>query len=517
MASLPPPIAQTNDIDHYNDKPPVFDGDRFDYYASGNKVERRVMTDQQKKNYKNHHKARTVLLNVISYTEYEIITNRDTAKSIFDYLRMAHEGNSHVKETKALALIQKYEAFKTEGEEIVENMFLRFQTLIAGLKVLNKGYSTTDHVKKIIKSLPKSYRPMITALKLSKDLNNTSLEELVSSLKSREIELEEDEPKRNRKYISLKSSGRSEKTKALQAETDEESEEESEEEDELSLLSRHVNQLWKKRQGKFRGQRRISGRSESTSGSKKVGAGKELTCFECKDPGHFKNECPKLKKERPKKNFRGKKKDSEEVFSKLSRSKLESSLSKVLEKYQNLLDKYKDLKKIHVSESEAYCRLQKDFSSLSEENLILKNNNFRPQCKSLKPKMKIISKVSTGSGDIIKKYDKYFQKFLAKSLNRSLMAPIIYGVSRNETRGIGYDSNDESDSEKEDKPNTLQSFLFGVIPKGKIAYKPKAKAKPHSRFNYAYMYSYLANKPSLLITRRLTPKDLERCGYLKTR
>lgn len=68
--------------------------------ASGNKVERRVMTNQRKKDYKNHHKVRTILLNFVSYTKYEKITNRDTAKSVFDSLRMTHEGNAQVKETK---------------------------------------------------------------------------------------------------------------------------------------------------------------------------------------------------------------------------------------------------------------------------------------------------------------------------------------------------------------------------------------------------------------------------------
>lgn len=94
---------------------------------------------------------------------------------------------------------------------------------------------------------------MVTALKLLKDLSNTSLEELISSLRSHEIELKKDEPKRKRKYVALKSLEKSEKTKALQSEKDEDSEEESEEEDELSLLSKRVNQLWKKRQGKFIG------------------------------------------------------------------------------------------------------------------------------------------------------------------------------------------------------------------------------------------------------------------------
>lgn len=183
MATLLALVAQTNDKYHYNAKPLVFYEGRFDYwndkinifflgqdfdlwdlvvdgyehpiYASGTKVERRVMTYQQKKDYKNHHKVRTVFLNAISYIEYEKITNINTAKPIFDSPRVTHEGNAQVKETKALVLIQKYEAFKTEDEETIENVFSRFQTLVAGLKVLDKGYSTTNHVKKIIRSLPK--------------------------------------------------------------------------------------------------------------------------------------------------------------------------------------------------------------------------------------------------------------------------------------------------------------------------------------------------------------------------
>src|ERR1044072_4183536 len=161
---------------------------------------------------------------------------------------MTHEVNSQVKETKALALIQKYEAFRMEEEESVETMFSRFQMLVAGLRVLDKGYSTTDHVKKIIRSLPKKWRPMVTALKMAKDLNQISLEELISFLRSHEIELQEDEPLKKVKSVALKASSR--KAKALQAEEESEDSEDSSEEDELSLISRKVNHLWKHRQGR---------------------------------------------------------------------------------------------------------------------------------------------------------------------------------------------------------------------------------------------------------------------------
>jgi hypothetical protein len=108
------------------------------------------------------------LLNVISYTEYEKITNRDSAKFIFDSLRITHKGNAQVKEIKALALIQKYGAFRMEDDETVETMFSRFQMLVAGLKVLDKGYSIADHIKKIIRSLPKKTETYGNSFKSSK-------------------------------------------------------------------------------------------------------------------------------------------------------------------------------------------------------------------------------------------------------------------------------------------------------------------------------------------------------------
>src|SRR4051812_22296628 len=147
-------------------KPPVFDGENFEYWKdriesfflgqdpdlwdivvdgynhseyAGEKIARKNMDDKQKE-IKNHHKARTILLSAISQAEYEKITNRDTSHDIIESLKMTHEGNAQVKETKALTLIQKYEAFKMEEEQTIEAMFSRFQALTASLRVLNKGY-----------------------------------------------------------------------------------------------------------------------------------------------------------------------------------------------------------------------------------------------------------------------------------------------------------------------------------------------------------------------------------------
>lgn len=283
-------------------------------------------------------------------------------------------------------------------------MFSRFQILTVGLKVLDKGYSTSDHVKKIDRILPKKWRHMVTTLKLSKDLNKISLEELISSLRSHEIELEEDEPQKKGKFIALKSNKKSE-SKAFQV-VEESSGESSSEEDELSLLSRRINQLWKHRQRKFRNFKRLENRAES-SGHKKSSK-KEIVCYECKEPGHYNSDCPKLQKERPKKKFEKKKSlmatwddsesseveseddhanialmadidddadssgsesESDEVFPELTRAELIESLSEMLDNYSQLRLKYKKLQSSLVSETE---HLKAKNSELKENNLKLK-------------------------------------------------------------------------------------------------------------------------------------------------
>src|SRR4051812_24752697 len=341
MVDTPTPTSTSGSAEQHNgngnngySRPPVFDGENFEYWkdrlesyflgldgdlwdllvdgykhpvkASGEKLTRQEMNDDQKKQFKNHHKSRTVLLNAISHSEYEKISNRETAHDIYESLKMTHEGNAQVKETKALALIQKCEAFKMEDDEDIEKMFSSFQTLTAGLRVLDKGYTKADHVKKIMRSLPRRRGPMVTAFKIAKNLNEVSLEEFISALRSHEIELDANEPQKKGKSIALKSNIKK-CTNAFQAREEDPEESESEEEDELSVISRRVNQLWKSKQRKFRGFRSSKRFERGESSGDRRSDKKKAVCYECNEPGHYKNECPKLQKENPKKKFHKKK------------------------------------------------------------------------------------------------------------------------------------------------------------------------------------------------------------------
>src|SRR3954468_20606679 len=504
-------------------RPPVFDGENFEYWkdklesyflgldgdlwdllmdgyehpvnATGVKLTRQEMSDDQKKLFRNHHKCRTVLLNAISHAEYEKISNRETAYDIYESLKMTHEGNAQVKETKALALIQKYEAFKMEDDEDIEKMFSRFQTLTAGLRVLDKGYTKADHVKKIIRSLPRRWGPMVTAFKIAKNLNEVSLKELIVALRSHEIELDANKPHKKGKSIALKSNVKK-CTNAFQAreEDPEESESEEEEEDELSMISRRVNQLWKSKQRKFRGFRSSKRFEHGESSGDRRSDKKKDVCYECNELGHYKNECPKLQKENPKKKFHKKKglmatwddsedesdsedeqanfalmateddgsestseSDFEKVFSELSREELVSSLTKLLELKAHLSIKYKKLKKQFEFKTK---KLEVENSELKEKVLNLSKDSGSPS---------EIEKSIPSMNHILKEYDSSFRKFLSRSIGRSHVASMIYGVSRNRRFGFVY----EGDT----------SQKFEPVDDLKITYKPL-----YDQFKYGHAH-----------------------------
>lgn len=67
-------------------------------------------------------------------------------------------------------------------DEDVQTMFSRFQVFVFGLQILNKGYTTSDHVNEILRNLPIRYRPNVTTIQEAQDLNKLGLETLVSNL-----------------------------------------------------------------------------------------------------------------------------------------------------------------------------------------------------------------------------------------------------------------------------------------------------------------------------------------------
>ena len=75
------------------------------------------------------------------------------------------------------------------GESITQ-MFSRFTDITNGLAGLGKSYEMGDMVRKILRSLPSSWTPKVTAIEEANDLKRMSLEKLIGSLMAHEINME---------------------------------------------------------------------------------------------------------------------------------------------------------------------------------------------------------------------------------------------------------------------------------------------------------------------------------------
>ncbi|GAV62778.1 zf-CCHC domain-containing protein/UBN2 domain-containing protein, partial [Cephalotus follicularis] len=128
------------------------------------------------------------------------------------------------------------------------------------LKNLGKSYSNQELVRKILRCLPKSWTPKVTAIEEAKDLSTLPLEQLLGSLMTHEATM------KNHENVEVKKK----KSIALKASKEES---ESDEDGDVALITSQFKKFLKK-------------------SSKK----EEPTCYECKKPGHFKNECPNIKK-----------------------------------------------------------------------------------------------------------------------------------------------------------------------------------------------------------------------------
>ena len=158
-------------------------------------------------------------------------------------------------------------------------MFDCFNDIINSLKALGKTYTHPELVRKILRSLPKNWSPIKTAIQEAKDLSILPLENLMGSLLTYEMSMkeEEEDQAKKKKTIALK---------VVAPPNNDESEEE--EDDDLAMLAKFKKLLKKER--KFQ---KIYKKDLGKGEFKKKES--DITCFECKQSGHIKAEYPLLK------------------------------------------------------------------------------------------------------------------------------------------------------------------------------------------------------------------------------
>ncbi|GKC20613.1 hypothetical protein Tco_1022763 [Tanacetum coccineum] len=184
-----------------------------------------------------------VIYNVLSRKEYERIFKCQTAKEIWQTLLITHQGNSKVKDNKIDLLVQQYEQFTIPEEELIDNAFSRFNTIITSLKALDEGYFSKNYVMKFLRVLHPKRRAMVTAIEESKDLTSLSLDELIGALKVYEGIIKKD----SKIFKGKREQSRSLALKAKKESRDEESSASGSEDEEYAMVVRDFKKFFKRR------------------------------------------------------------------------------------------------------------------------------------------------------------------------------------------------------------------------------------------------------------------------------
>lgn len=256
-------------------------------------VDKKSWTSEHKQKVAKNYEAKLILYNSLPRKEYERVFMCKSASEAWKTLIVTHQGNAQVIESKIDLLVGQYEQFAISNDEKIDVGYSRFNTICTSLKSLGTEYTNKQCVRKFLRALPPKWRPKVTAIDEAKDFEKLTLDELVGNLKVHEAILEKDEEieklkKEKYKSIALKAK------KSFEPPSDEEKDDDSFEGDdeEMACMVRNFKKFFR-RGGKFVRPPTNDFRRPQFDDKKKV----IRKCFNCGDPSHMINDCPK-KKER---------------------------------------------------------------------------------------------------------------------------------------------------------------------------------------------------------------------------
>ena len=125
----------------------------------------------------------------VSTNEFHRISHVGIAQEAWTILETTYEGTRKVKDTKLQMLTTRFEELKMGDDESFDSFYGKLNEII--ISKLNLGEKIEDDkvVRKILKSLPKSFRAKVTVIEESKDLDEIKIQEIIGSLQTYELGL----------------------------------------------------------------------------------------------------------------------------------------------------------------------------------------------------------------------------------------------------------------------------------------------------------------------------------------
>ncbi|XP_022849862.1 uncharacterized protein LOC111371947 [Olea europaea var. sylvestris] len=235
------------------------------------------------------------LFMALSPEEFRRVSMCETGKEVWDILETTHEGTKIVKNSKLQMLASRFEEVRMKDDETFDEFYAKLNDIVNSSFNLGERIPETKIVRKVLRSLPERFRPKVTAIKGSKDLDEVKIEELVGSLQTYELTISQH---KKGKSIALKS-----------IKEDESSDAESLRDEKIAYFVKKFQKVLKNRR---KPQDRKSGapsrftkdKIEKVNNKGSSEKPRLVRCHECQGIGHYRDECPSYKKNQRKRKDR---------------------------------------------------------------------------------------------------------------------------------------------------------------------------------------------------------------------
>ena len=134
-------------------------------------------------------KTINAIFNAISMVKFKRISNVEVAHTTWNILQTVHESTKVVKINKLQQLTSKFESIRMSDDESFDEFYAKLNDIVNSAYNLGEIYNQPKIVKKIPRSLTENFRPKVTAITESKDVDSIPVDELVRSLQSYELDL----------------------------------------------------------------------------------------------------------------------------------------------------------------------------------------------------------------------------------------------------------------------------------------------------------------------------------------
>ncbi|KAK2382273.1 hypothetical protein QL285_069821 [Trifolium repens] len=154
-----------------------------------------------------NNKALNALFSGVDKYIFRLIKQCTVAKDAWEILKTTHEGTPKVKMSRLQLLTTKFENLRMKEDESVHDFHMNVIDFANSFDSLGEKIPEEKLVRKILRSLPRKFDMKVTAIEEAQDISSMKVDELIGSLQTFELSINERSEMKNKSITFISNTG----------------------------------------------------------------------------------------------------------------------------------------------------------------------------------------------------------------------------------------------------------------------------------------------------------------------